>query len=512
MISSPNKLTSASDADDLKPEERRERRQLKTELKRQRKIFKLEKRIRHAIQGKNPSLEEQAREELREIMLCGESYNCVATNGATNGDLLFGCSTNSNPIHATEVSSNSPQSPALVIDRQRSISSYTEETKRFILGICNHLTQFYHYDARDAEQSIQLNYSNFSARDAIPKPKKSYDARSKDEQVNNCRKLMRQMSTGTQTKESFRNNPQALWEYTRQKFLERAMLVFTSLSKLQPLHFCSSQHDSSCVETWKRRLMWEQIQNVKHACSLGSGPGNDLVGLVAFLRKQHQLCCKYRPPQGGNLPKHTTATIGLQDKEATKDKVITTTGQNFVVSSEAILQTAVALDWVEEEWRCIVEPLQNLLTPKFIRHFTTQSFDVTQPLYSTENDVNQDAPLCNYRNSSALLCAAKCDIFLISYLLTENRGRWEVFCRQLFHAAKKGALFYFAEPTSWQLHKILHMMKSFQHGDDATNKQGAINDVTTDMLFLWLDSSMNFPELQVLNGRLGPAVLLGMKM
>jgi hypothetical protein len=498
MISSQNNLTSVGNANDFKTEEKRERRQLKTELKRQRKIFKLEKRIRHAIQGKNPSLEEQARKELKEIMLSGESLNCVATNG----NFLIDSTLNSNPIHVVEASSNSLPFSPLVVDKLRSISSDTEETKRFILGICNHLTQFYHYDAWDNERNQQLNHGNIAESAAIHKPKKSYDARDKVEQVNNCRKLMRQMSTGTQTKESFRNNPQILWEYTRQKFLERAMLVFTSLSKLQPLN-SGSYTGESCVETWKQRRMWEQIQKVRHACSLGSGPGNDLVGLVAFLRKQHQLCCKHRPPQRGNLPNQSTAAMTLQDKEATEDKIIDT--------SDAILHTAVALDWVEEEWRCIVEPLQNLLAPTFIRHFTTQSFDVTQPLYSTENDVTHDAPPCNSRNRSALICATKCDIFLISYLLTENRGRWEVFCRQLFHAAKKGALFYFAEPTSWQLHILLHMMKPFRHCDDTTNKQEDINDVTTDMLFLWLDSSMNFPDLQVLNGRLGPAVLLGMK-
>jgi len=155
MISSQNNLTSVGNANDFKTEEKRERRQLKTELKRQRKIFKLEKRIRHAIQGKNPSLEEQARKELKEIILSGESLNCVATNG----NFLIDSTLNSNPIHVVEASSNSLPFSPLVVDKLRSISSDTEETKRFILGICNHLTQFYHYDAWDNERNQRQRQS-----------------------------------------------------------------------------------------------------------------------------------------------------------------------------------------------------------------------------------------------------------------------------------------------------------------------------------------------------------------
>jgi hypothetical protein len=95
------------------------------------------------------------------------------------------------------------------------------------------------------------------------------------------------------------------------------MLVFTSLSKLQPFNSGSHTGDS-CVEAWKQRRMWEQIHKVKNACSLGSGPGNDLVGLVAFLRKQHQHCCKHRLLQGGNLLNQSTAAMTLQDNKLLK--------------------------------------------------------------------------------------------------------------------------------------------------------------------------------------------------
>jgi hypothetical protein len=55
-----------------------------------------------------------------------------------------------------------------------------------------------------------------------------------------------------------------------------------------------------------------------------------------------------------------------------------------------------------------------------------------------------------------------------------------------------GTLFIFSDPTAWQLH--LFMERSSYCMD-----------------FCWLDSSMYRPELQALEGRVGPAVLVGIK-
>jgi SAM-dependent methyltransferase len=84
------------------------------------------------------------------------------------------------------------------------------------------------------------------------------------------------------------------------------------------------------------------------------------------------------------------------------------------------------------------------------------------------------------------------DFYLFSYVLTETRGKWEVFMRELVREAKPNALFYFAEPTPWQLHQVRLLLP--------------------DLDYIWLDSSMNqLPNLQALEARLGPGVLLARK-
>lgn len=500
-------------------EEKKERLELKNELKRQRKILKLEKRIRNAIQRKNPSLEAQARMELKEMLHSGNS--CGDGGGSSSNSVTAGVNLlrSSSPIHTGNDTTplNSVQFSEEFVDMLQGSNIDQEETKRFIMNICKYLARFCYHDPSRIKQNMQssntINNTVVGEIIACDGTQKLKNFNNKDEQTNLCRILMRQMSKGTQTEDSFRDNPIALWEYTRQKFLERAMLVYTSLSKLQPLTSSSSQsHPPSVI--WKQQKMWKQLQKVKHACSLGSGPGNDLVGLVAFLRKQ-QTCCKHDSPQStcDQNQYRSSAASGIQEENISDDsKILKMDASGLVLPSlsDAVLQSAIALDWVEEEWRCITEPLQNLLTPNYIQHFTSQSCDITQPLYPTHNDCN-DTLSNNAKNSAALACATQCDMFLISYLLTENRGKWEVFFYQLFNAAKKGALFYFAEPTSWQLQKLLQMMTPMNHNNYiAGEMQTSLG--STNILFLWLDSSMTYPKLQGLNGRLGPAVLLGMKI
>jgi len=413
-----------------------DKRQLKAELKRHRKIDKLEKRIRHAIQGKNQLLESQARKELQEFLLekFPTSRRDIASepSPSTYNPLFFGA------IQA---------------------ESQYEDTKQFIIGICNRIIQ---QSSTCTAQQVSRHNKDIINNESVPGKEESQGKNIvREKQTKDCRVLMRQMSTGTQTKESFRQSHYALWGYTRQKFLERALLVCTSLSKLNG---CSADNMGFSMDTnrrettcWKQLLMWERLQKVTHACSIGSGPGNDLTGLVAYLRQQRQNSNPQRQ----------------------------------------VLQTAVALDWVEDEWQCVMKPLRKILTPHFIKSFTSQSCDITHPL------ITGDGSPCTI-NCAALEYAVLCDIFLVSYLLTENRGNWEVFFSQLFQLVKPGSLFYFAEPTSWQLQKLLKMAS-------LRNNDNMLDDTdNTSVIFLWLDSSFG-TNLQEIDGRLGPAVLLGMK-
>ena len=109
------------------------------------------------------------------------------------------------------------------------------------------------------------------------------------------------------------------------------------------------------------------------------------------------------------------------------------------------------------------------------------------------------------------------DLVVVSYVLTETRGKWHAFFHDLIVARwrdrdtdnnhdnnddaqaashsplpllSSGTLLLMSEPTAWQLHHWLQLVGS------------RLSD------YEWLDSSRLSPELQLLEGRIGPAVLL----
>ena len=140
------------------------------------------------------------------------------------------------------------------------------------------------------------------------------------------------------------------------------------------------------------------------------------------------------------------------------------------------------MDYVIREWQAILNPLQEiLLENKYVNTMQFEFCDVTESLLVETNDRAKQL-LVSHRAGAML--------FLISYLLTETRGKWEPFLRELIRLAQPGALFYFAEPTPWQLHVVTKI---------------------EDLQVVWLDSSMNQPKVQVMDRRFGPAVLMGQK-
>eukprot|EP00957_Ditylum_brightwellii_P114953 8767108-Ditylum_brightwellii.AAC.1 len=145
---------------------------------------------------------------------------------------------------------------------------------------------------------------------------------SKITQTNQAMQLLRHMTKGTQSLSMF-DNKQALWGYTRQKFYERAMLVVKSLTKLSELSslangkndtfiphptvegiretekYGNEKYDEEMTTANKNNDMedgmtqgkihlgieiWSQLMKIKTACSIGCGPGNDIVGLVSLLQ------------------------------------------------------------------------------------------------------------------------------------------------------------------------------------------------------------------------------------
>ena len=255
----------------------------------------------------------------------------------------------------------------------------------------------------------------------------SSDPSVKEIQTEEARSMLYNMTKGKQTLAMFENTD-ALLGYTRLKFQERAHLVFASLAKL-----------STSINRIEE-IMWNKLQSVKSVCSIGSGPGCDVLGVIALRRV-------------------------LFDEKMALDRVL-------------------LLDWAMTEWkRTILDPLETILVPNCFQKWETASCDVRESLDRHENN-----PVAAER-----IQAAPIDLFITSYLLTETNGKWHDFYRDLFQKhARSGSLFLFADPTCWQIHLLLDEWK------DAAD-------------FCWLDSSRDRPELQSLEGRTGPAVLLAMK-
>lgn len=196
--------------------------------------------------------------------------------------------------------------------------------------------------------------------------------------------------------------------------------------------------------------IWNQLLAVRSICSIGCGPGCDALGNIKFLE-------------------HFAANHNNRTSAET---------------SPTIVDRVLFLDWTMDKWQFFLNPLmdQILVPKKFCSRADAAFGDVLKPLSDASNAVAK----------GLLLQDPAIDLFVTSYLLTETRGKWHDFYSDIIDAAKPGALFLFAEPKAWQLHSLMKIH----------SKQ---------MDFEWLDSSMQSPVLQALEGRVGPAVVIGMK-
>jgi hypothetical protein len=248
-------------------------------------------------------------------------------------------------------------------------------------------------------------------------------------QTNEAVTLLRHMTKGTQDKTMF-DNEDALWGYTRQKFQERAMLVYTSCSNLNP-----SQQPTNLRSTdfTQRKCAWDALTSVKSICSIGCGPACDAVGMIAFLQ---------------------------------------------LFSDQPQLNSLLLLDWAMDKWQILISLLEPLIAPSFVKSIECESGDITKPL---DDGMNR-----------SLLKHQQVDLYLFSYILTETRGKWEQFLIQLVDAANSNTMFYFAEPTPWQLHYLRKLIPTLE--------------------YIWVDSSMDqSAALQAMDGRLGPGILVARK-
>lgn len=391
----------------LTEEEKKEKRRLKKTLKVKQKINSLETRIRHAIKRNDPVVEQQSRLELEAL--------CTKTNESHFLD------------NASQSASGSDQ-------RKEHMTA-----KKILIEIGKKL-----YQTFSDEQLHNSNEDNYS----------------KQHQTKCAVKLLKNMTKGNVDKSMF-DDKSALLGYTRQKFYERAMLLFKTMEKLRPtsdeedmkLYGGALSHDKKEI---KARI-WDQVQcgRIQCICSIGCGPGNDCLGVLLFLSS-------------------------LYDPNVNTKKFMNTVGCKRIIMT----------DWSIDQWAsAVLTPLSLIIkdTDHFQEGksenslFVTSFSDVTKPFSDAIND-----------QVRAAIEKIPCDMYLISYLLSETNGKWQSFFDGLIRTAKEGSLFYFAEPTPWQLHCVI--------------------DQFSEVLdFMWLDSSMCHPSLQNLERRTGPAVLFAIK-
>jgi hypothetical protein len=275
-----------------------------------------------------------------------------------------------------------------------------------------------------------------------------------------ARVLLTNMTLGT-VEVSMMDNEAALRGYTRHKFFERAMLVVQSLAKL-------TSTVGPFEDVWCHRL-----QSVYTICSVGCGPGGDAVGVLAFLEtffsNHHQqqqqqqqqrrrlVLFDWAMPQWSSLVLNPLQEILLAHAS---------TSVNLV---ECDIRTSLWTDPIHKEAR---------------RHlFMEDQINKNDEPRSTSND---DGPRFNSSATNVV------DLFVISYVLSETRGQWHFFLDDVVASSHPGTMFLLTDPTAWQLHLFRERYEE-------------------KIEWQWLDSSMHRPELQPLEGRVGPASVVGIK-
>jgi hypothetical protein len=415
------------------------KKELKTKLKFQRRVHKLETRIAHAISRKDPVVEHQARKDLDDLL-------------RTRNDSL---------ILNTCCMSRITDSSTTSVDARRSAA--VEEVTQIFRQLLTSLDQ-------KSKESVQ-------------------DGSLKQIQNSKARNLLRHMTKGTQDIDMFQD-VEALRGYVRKKFHGRALIV-NSLGNITPESMqmapgIDGVNEEYRLQYQKQRelidMCYDMLLSIQHVCSIGCGPGNDAVGLIAFLRSRL-----------------SNESKGYE------------TGRKL---SEVML-----LDFAIEEWKeAALNDLVHILQPQYVRKIICQSCDVTKPIITNHDDKESAESKDEVNNPCIAEFVQRADIFLTSYLLSETHHKWDLFFVQLVELAPVGALFYFSEPMAWQLHRLIRMSTPSSSDDTAAvdlEKESQVEDLTPlqSLNFVWIDSSMHYPEMQQMEGRAGgPAVLLAIKL
>ena len=291
----------------------------------------------------------------------------------------------------------------------------------------------------------------FKKLDAVEK-EQTDDEEQKVVQTLQARALLKNMTRGTQDLDMF-NDPSALRGYTRQKFTERAFLVVSSLCQL---------------EQRAKEILLDTQETTQQDSAL-------------LQLHKHQLAI-WRPLQ--TVTKVTSIGCGPAcDGVGMAAWSSSSSSLGDTHSESKKLESLVFLDWAMPQWEAIVRPVVDIMIPSLVETASMGSCDVTT------SELTED-------NAQAIQQCAEADLVMTSYLLSETRDKWQGFYDGIVARCEEshdpGTLFYLSDPTAWQLHMWLDRYKDRLHA------------------WCWLDSSIDRPEMQVLEGRVGPAVVLAL--
>jgi len=460
----------------LSKEERDHKRQMKKKLRTLTKINTLEKRLKHAQGIKNSIVEQNTLVELAQYR---EKASAIGlTNVGTS--ILANCN-----------------NPSMKRD-----SFVKEVNRKFILSVSIQLFATQVDKALILQKNLifdppieQLSKASNSENHLRKLPLQRNGLSAKEHQTECASKLLKAMTKGEQQRHMF-EDPSTLWGYTRQKFNERATLLATSLRKLSLDPNCEEINCLTSHELDLKQKVWNVLRHkkIRNVISVGCGPGNDAVGVISLLATLSE---NEKYEEIGILDETHSNLSETFQKEKTQYKY---SDKSPVI--RYLIENLVLLDWAIPEWdSAILQPLWSILKKmNIVENMKCNFCDVTKSFFDESNHfmrmslaelhkADGRTPQVNVTK----LCTPKSDIILVSYLLSETRGKWEAFFSELISYSISGTIFYFAEPVPWQLHRFCTLFGS-------------------QLDFLWIDSSMNCPTLRDLDRRIGPAILLAVKM
>ena len=395
----------------LTPEERQAKKRLKTLSKLQSKIAKMEKAIAHAHRFAKTDVAEANKKTLVGLVN-GSEYREIALSFVSEQfKILFlekGESTNADVLLESTTSLSEPQ-------------RIETQTKAIITKVSDKLFRHMYTDKSDKTQpnddherekpDVEHDSESRKRKRAETKQKRLEALRAtKAEHHTKAKQMCRAMTKGEQ-KESMFCDDAALWGYTRQKYVERARLIYQSFLKLHPEATAPPGTTLPEKQFNLKARIWKALLSIEHVASIGCGPGSDVAGVLA-LRK----------------------CICMESESKT----------------EYISPSVALLDYVIDQWKAtILDIVLPIVAKEGLADLERIACDRTDVTHVSGNG----ATIQNERQGNTL--------FITSYLLSEQRDKWHDYYSSLAKNAKRGDIFYFCEPKPWQLHLLIRLTKEW---------------------------------------------------